>query len=146
MWLRVNWRSSLRTFYGRHHDLLTVTGYLCHKWPRICSICPTHNPIFSSFMTYHRDCNKCNATWGSFCSIFCVILCRLLFVFLSFFFLPFANNQVKGTNNDLQNTTQKTRLNYGWIQFVRNGKQFLHLWWELRLGHVYRTFFLSTEY
>jgi hypothetical protein len=36
---------------------LTVMGYLCHKWPRICSTCRKHFPVLSSFMTYHRVCN-----------------------------------------------------------------------------------------
>ena len=36
---------------------LTVMKYLCHKWPRICSTCRKHLPVFSSFMTYHRICN-----------------------------------------------------------------------------------------
>ena len=100
---------------------------LCHKWSRICSSCRNHNSVLSSFITYYRVCNKSNTTWGSFCSIFCVIFCRSLFVLLSFFFLPFANNQMKGTNNDLQNTTQKTWLKSGWIQILRKGKQFLHI-------------------
>ena len=34
-----------------------VMGYLCHKWPRICSTCRKHFPVLSSFMTYHRVCN-----------------------------------------------------------------------------------------
>ena len=34
-----------------------VTEYLCHKWPHICYVCRNHNPILSSFMTYHRVCN-----------------------------------------------------------------------------------------
>jgi hypothetical protein len=62
-----------------------------------------------------------------------LLFCRSLFVLLSFFFFPFANNQMKETNNDLQNTTQKTRLKFGEIQFLRKGRQLLHLWWELRL-------------
>jgi hypothetical protein len=33
---------------------LTDMGYLCHKWPRICSTCREHFPVLSSFMTYHR--------------------------------------------------------------------------------------------
>ena len=41
---------------------LTVTEYLCHKWPRICSVCLYHYPILSSFLTYHRVCNKSNTT------------------------------------------------------------------------------------
>jgi len=36
---------------------LTVMEYLCHKWPRICSICRKHFPVLSSFMTYHRFSN-----------------------------------------------------------------------------------------
>jgi chemotaxis signal transduction protein len=32
--------------------------YLCHKSPRLCSICRNHNPVLSSFMTYHRVCNQ----------------------------------------------------------------------------------------
>ena len=40
--------------------LLTVTEYLCHKWP--CSICRNHNLFLSSFMTYHWVCNKSNMT------------------------------------------------------------------------------------
>jgi hypothetical protein len=41
---------------------LTVTEYLCHKWQRICSVCRYHYPVLSSFMTYHRVCNKSNTT------------------------------------------------------------------------------------
>ena len=41
---------------------LTVTEYLYHKWPEICSICPNHNPVLSSFMTYHWACNKSSTT------------------------------------------------------------------------------------
>ena len=34
--------------------LLTVMEYLCHRWPRICSTCPSHNAVtFYSFMNYH---------------------------------------------------------------------------------------------
>jgi len=32
---------------------LTVTEYLCHKWPQKCSTCHKHFQVFSSFMTYH---------------------------------------------------------------------------------------------
>jgi len=86
---------------------LTVTEYLCHKWPRICSFRRKHNPVLSSFMNYHRVCNKSNTTdgtnwagtglpfrsiwvhtlmwWGWYCSVFVfwVVVYRLL---LSFFF------------------------------------------------------------
>jgi hypothetical protein len=36
--------------------------YLCHKWPRICSVCRIYNPFFSSFVDYHRIGNKINPT------------------------------------------------------------------------------------
>ena len=91
--------------------VFTSSCYLCHKWPLICSTCRKHFPVLSSFMTYHRLCNYINrmcATsgagtaypfwstfeftpgfhWDSCYSIFsfmCMI-CRSLFVLLSFFF------------------------------------------------------------
>jgi len=40
----------------------TVTEYLCHKWPRICSTCRKHFPVLSSFITYHRVFNWSNTT------------------------------------------------------------------------------------
>jgi hypothetical protein len=91
---------------------LTVTEYLCHKWPRKCSIWRIHHPEISSFVTYHRFCNKSSttgATFGAgtaypsgvpefipcFCGVrvarslvFCVMFCRSLFVLLTFFFWP----------------------------------------------------------
>ena len=36
--------------------------YLCHKLPQIYSVCRNHNLVISSFMTYHRVCNKSNRT------------------------------------------------------------------------------------
>jgi len=55
--LLVKLKWSLRKFYGRHHDLVDVMEYRCHKWPRICCTCRKKFPILSSFMTYHRVCN-----------------------------------------------------------------------------------------
>jgi hypothetical protein len=49
-------------FYGRHHDLIYSYIVPLPKWPRICSVCRNHNPFLSSFMTYHRVCNKSNTT------------------------------------------------------------------------------------
>ena len=55
-----------RWFQFSHCELsmtwLTVTGYLCHKWRRICSVCRNHNLVFSSFMTYYFICKKSNTT------------------------------------------------------------------------------------
>ena len=36
--------------------------YLCHKWPRICSIRRKNFRVLSSFITYHRICNQINMT------------------------------------------------------------------------------------
>jgi hypothetical protein len=44
----------------------TVMEYLCNKRPRICSVCRNRIPVLSSFMTYHRVCNKINTT-GATC-------------------------------------------------------------------------------
>lgn len=33
---------------------VTVTGYLCHKRPLICSVCRSHNSALSPFMVYHQ--------------------------------------------------------------------------------------------
>ena len=41
--------------FCRHHDLLTVTEYLCHKLLRICSVCLDQNHTISSY--YHQVCN-----------------------------------------------------------------------------------------
>jgi hypothetical protein len=36
--------------------------YLCHNWPRIRSVCRNINPVISSFLTYHRVCDKSSTT------------------------------------------------------------------------------------
>ena len=41
---------------------LIATKYVCHKWPQICFVCRNHNPVLSSFMPYHRICDKSNMT------------------------------------------------------------------------------------
>ena len=84
--------------------------------PRICSVCRSHNPVLSSFMTYHRILNKSNTTGSTsepgsaylseapeftpvvsrvrvaqslvFCSFLSIIACLLfLFFFLSLYFV-----------------------------------------------------------
>ena len=84
--------------------------YLCHNWPRICSVCRNHNSVLSPFMTYHGVCNYGNTMgatcragaafpygtpeftpgfyWGLFCPIisFLYSVCRSLFAVLFFFF------------------------------------------------------------
>ena len=80
-----------------------------HKYPRVCSTCCKHFPVLSSFMTYHRVCDKINTTgatsgagianpsgapeftpgfkWDSCYSIlsFMCMFCRSFFVLLSLF-------------------------------------------------------------
>ena len=55
-------KSPLRKLYSCHHDVLTITEYLCHKWTRICSVYRDYNPIFSSFMIDQRVCNQSKIT------------------------------------------------------------------------------------
>jgi hypothetical protein len=49
--LLVKWKISL--FTVTIMTWVTVVEYLCHKWPRICSIRRKHFLVLSSFMTYH---------------------------------------------------------------------------------------------
>jgi hypothetical protein len=50
------------SFTATTMTLLTVTEYMFNKCPGKCSVCPNHNPVLSSFMTYHMVCNKSNTT------------------------------------------------------------------------------------
>ena len=108
--LVVKLKSSLRKFYGRHHDL--VDRYGINKRPRICSTCRKQFPVLSSFMTCHHifiyihitDATRGGGTeypsgapefnlgfqWDSCYSIFnfMCMLCRSLLVLLFFFFWP----------------------------------------------------------
>jgi hypothetical protein len=43
--------------WSHHFENLTVMEYLCHKWPRICSTCCKHFPVFSWFLTNNRAFN-----------------------------------------------------------------------------------------
>jgi hypothetical protein len=45
MFLLFMLKSSLRKRYGRFMIWLTAMEYLCHKWPRICSICRKRCPV-----------------------------------------------------------------------------------------------------
>ena len=82
---------------------LTITGYLCHKLPRICFVCRNHSQVLS-YMVYHRICSNSTTTgdpcrtgnayilrgtwihlWFMLLDFFCVMFCRLLIVLMSFF-------------------------------------------------------------
>ena len=85
----VKLKSSPRIFYGRH-QALTVTQYLCHKWPRICSVCCNNNPVLSSFMTCHRVCRNCLSFWSSRVHprFLLALVGFVLFMMLSTFLVP----------------------------------------------------------
>jgi hypothetical protein len=70
---------------------LTVTEYLCHKWPSISFTCRKHSP--SSFLIHHKVFNYSSTTGATsrertpypsgvteFTPVFYVLLFRLLFV------------------------------------------------------------------
>ena len=77
------------------HQVGIFMEYMCHKWLRTCSVRRNHNPFLSSFMIYQRVCHKSKKS-GVTCgfsgvrvagSLVSVVVCRSLFVFLSFVFL-----------------------------------------------------------
>ena len=95
---------------------LTVTEYLCHRWPRIYSVCRSNNPVFSLLMKCHLRLNNINTTgntsgaeatyysgsheftfgffwvcimWLNF--YFCVVFCRPMFVFFTFCLFHFLS-------------------------------------------------------
>ena len=57
-----SWSHQFQSFTIAIMTWLTVVQYLCHKLPRIYSICRNHNPVLSLFMTYHRVYNMSNTT------------------------------------------------------------------------------------
>ena len=99
----VKLKSALRKFTVATMTWLTVTEFLYHNWPLICSTCRKHFLVRSLFMTYHWVCkrNTTGATseaetayhseapefipvfWGvrvARCLIFCVMYWGSLFV------------------------------------------------------------------
>ena len=85
--LVVKLKSSLRTFYGHHHDLIYIYRISVYKWQRICCVCRNCNPALSSFMAYHPVCKKSSIAGAtsaiSYCSSSSVIVCSFSFVFRS---------------------------------------------------------------
>ena len=61
VFIEVKLKSSLRKFYGRHHDL--VIRYVISVSQMLTDI--FHNPVCSSFMTHHRVCNNRITTCGA---------------------------------------------------------------------------------
>ena len=106
MWL--GWSHHFKRFTVTIITWLTATEYLCYKWPRICSTCRIHNPVLSTFMTYHRVSSKSNTTgatcetetfslsdeltpgfkWGSYCLIYSFLVECFVDHYLSVFFWP----------------------------------------------------------
>ena len=86
---------------------LTVTEYICHRWPWLWSNCRKNFMALSLYMTYHRICNWSNTSgvvtsgeetiypsgahkftpsvwWGSCCSIFSFLCSVLYFIVCPF--------------------------------------------------------------
>ena len=53
----VKLKSSLRKFYGGHHDLVGRYGILVSEMTTDMLHLSKHFPVLSSFTTYHRVCN-----------------------------------------------------------------------------------------
>ena len=90
-----------------------ATPYMWPKWQQICPVCRSHNSILSSFMIYHRVCNRMDVTRGAelltlrkhlclppvLCGVrvarsffFLYNVCRALFVLLSLFLLVIVSS------------------------------------------------------
>jgi hypothetical protein len=55
-------RQKNKMIYKVHVLPSTVAEYLCHKWPRMCSVCRNHKEILSSFIPYYRVSDKSKTT------------------------------------------------------------------------------------
>jgi len=55
-----SWSHHFQRFTVATMTWLTVTEHLCHKWPRICSVCRKHNHVLFPLTTYCWVCNKSN--------------------------------------------------------------------------------------
>lgn len=70
--------------------LLTVTTYMCHKWPRICSVCSGDTTVLISPVITHIDKTISLYLLFMFCRFFvfvifllAIVLCVLLWCMLS---------------------------------------------------------------
>ena len=59
--LWISWSNHFKSFMVATMTWLTVTEYLCHKWPRICSVCRNHN--HDSCHMWSRNCLHFGSTW-----------------------------------------------------------------------------------
>jgi hypothetical protein len=58
---------------------VTVSEYLCHKWPRICSLCLIHNPVFSWLINGSKMAGVTRGASGSHRMLVGFVLLDLLF-------------------------------------------------------------------
>jgi hypothetical protein len=56
------WMLTLYLIGHQLRHLCLSPHHTSHKWPRIGFVCRNHNPVHSSFMTYHKVCNKSSMT------------------------------------------------------------------------------------
>jgi hypothetical protein len=99
---------ALQMFYGCHHDWLTVTEYLCHQWPLICSVCRNYNPIlfciiyqciFKRLEMITRQEHLCSfVEFMLFNTFDFCLFCETFFIFL-FFFFSFDHYIVRPSSN-----------------------------------------------
>jgi hypothetical protein len=54
--------------YGHHHYFVNWYEYMCHKRPRISSLCWNHNHMLSTVMTYHPILDKCDTADATNCT------------------------------------------------------------------------------
>jgi len=112
----LNLKVKIHILYSSRQNIWIEGSILCGKWPRICSVCRNHNPVSSSFITFHRVCNVSNTTGATsgvgtaypstanevtpvsccsivsfLCSVLWVIVCPFwYFFFLSLYCLSFT--------------------------------------------------------
>ena len=75
---------------------LTVTEYLCHKWPQICSICPEALPGVFLIHDLSRACNYSNTTGATSGAGTVYDSEALKFFFFFFFFFHLVDRKTLG--------------------------------------------------
>jgi len=145
----------------------TATKCLCHKWPRICSVCRNHNPVLphswlitefvtrDSWRVSHVEQKMFNLpeNWSSSLDgvhvprslVFCVVFCRSLFV--PFPLATVLSVLLQFTDSDypfgifklfFNKTLQKLQLNYGHImEWAFSCRMLVDGWFPLFSTHYH---------
>jgi hypothetical protein len=69
-----------------------LTEYMCHKWPRTCSVWRNHNPVLFVFMTYQRVhvCNNCYRYSYNYMDIIFIVNFQNVFGILNYKLIKFG--------------------------------------------------------